>query len=329
MGPGRTPLGRLALMSSLVAVWSTLGAALVVGCGGGDEDRPRSAVIGLDFTPNAVHAPIYIAVRKGYDRKHGIKLRIRPPGSSPDSLKLLASGRADVAVLDIHDLGLARQRGADVVAVAALVQRPLAAIIAQPDVHRPRELEGRTVGVSGLPSDPAVLRAVVEGNGGNYEKVRQVTIGFAAVPNLIQKKIDAVPAFWNAEGVILRQRGVPTREFRVDDFGAPPYPEVVLFTTRTTLETRRRMVQDVVRALRDGTESVLAHPGPAIREIARAGGADEELVRAQLDAVRPVLSPRLSLNRRALERWADFDKRFGILQHRLDVQRAFAFDLIE
>jgi putative hydroxymethylpyrimidine transport system substrate-binding protein len=203
-------------------VWSTLGAAPVVGGGGGDEDRLRSAVIGLDFTPNAVHAPIYIAVRKGYDRKHGIKLRIRPPGSSPDSLKLLASGRADVAVLDIHDLGLARQRGADVVAVAALVQRPLAAIIAQPDVHRPRQLEGRTVGVSGLPSDPAVLRAVVEGDGGNYDKVRQVTIGFAAVPNLIQKKIDAVPAFWNAEGVILRQRGVPTREFRVADFGAPP-----------------------------------------------------------------------------------------------------------
>jgi putative hydroxymethylpyrimidine transport system substrate-binding protein len=113
-------------------VWSTLGAAPVVGGGGGDEDRLRSAVIGLDFTPNAVHAPIYIAVRKGYDRKHGIRLPIRPPGSSPGSLKLLASGRADVAVLHIHDLGLARQRGADVVAVAALVQRPLAAIIAHP-----------------------------------------------------------------------------------------------------------------------------------------------------------------------------------------------------
>jgi ABC-type nitrate/sulfonate/bicarbonate transport system substrate-binding protein len=92
--------------------------------------------------------------------------------------------------------------------VAALVQRPLAAIITQPDTRRPRELEGRTVGVSGLRSDPAVLRAVVEGDGGDYEEVRQVTIGFAAVPNLIQKKIDAVPAFWNAEGVILRQRGV-------------------------------------------------------------------------------------------------------------------------
>jgi len=60
-----------------------------------------------------------------------------PPGSSPDSLKLLASGRADVAVLDIHDLGLARERGADVVAGAVLVQRPLAAIIARGDIARP------------------------------------------------------------------------------------------------------------------------------------------------------------------------------------------------
>jgi NitT/TauT family transport system substrate-binding protein/putative hydroxymethylpyrimidine transport system substrate-binding protein len=310
---------------------SVVGASLVAGCGGdsGGSDQLRSAVIGLDFTPNAVHAPIYMAVRNGYDRKHGVRLRIRPPGSSPDSLKLLASGRADVAVLDIHDLGLARERGADVVAVAALVQRPLAAIIAQSNVRRPRELEGRTVGVSGLPSDPAVLRAVVEGDGGDYEKIRQVTIGFAAVPNLIQKKIDAVPAFWNAEGVILHQRGVPIREFRVDDYGAPPYPEVVLFTTRETLQTRRRMVEGVVRAVRDGVKSVLADRESAIREISRAGGADEELVRAQLKAVAPILRPPLRLNRDVLERWADFDKRFGILRHRPNVDRAFAFDLEE
>ena len=332
MGAGRTPLARLALLTSLPVVSvSVLGAALAGGCGGNSDKEAQlpSAVIGLDFTPNAVHAPIYTAVRNGYDRKHGVRLRIRPPGSSPDSLKLLASGRAELAVLDIHDLGLARERGADVVAVAALVQRPLAAIITQSDIHRPRELEGRTVGVSGLPSDPAVLRAVVEGDGGDYEKVRQVTIGFAAVPNLIHKKIDAVPAFWNAEGVILRQRGVPIREFRVDDYGAPPYPEVVLLTTRATLQKRRRMVQGVVRALIDGTESVLADPQPAIREIARASGADEELVRAQLEAVAPILRPPLRLNRGVLERWADFDSRFGILGHRPDVERAFTFDLAE
>jgi putative hydroxymethylpyrimidine transport system substrate-binding protein len=317
---------------ALAALLSVIAAALTLGCGGDAEQgggELRSAVIGLDFTPNAVHAPIYAAVREGFDRDHGINLRIRPPGSSPDSLKLLSSGRADLAVLDIHDLGLARERGADVVAVAALVQRPLAAIIARPGINRPRDLEGRRVGVSGLPSDPAVLRAVVEGDGGDYDKIRQVTIGFAAVPNLIARRIDAVPAFWNAEGVVLRQRGVPVREFRVDDFGAPRYPEVVLFTTRDTLEERRPMVEGVVQALRDGTRSVLADPEPAIREVARAGGADEGLVRAQLKAVRPLLDPSLALHRAVLERWADFDKRFGILPRRPDVERAFVFDLTD
>jgi putative hydroxymethylpyrimidine transport system substrate-binding protein len=321
-GPDTPPV-RVALV--LLAV---LLSALAAGCGGGAEKgAPRPVVIGLDFTPNAVHAPIYTAVRKGYDRAHGVRIRIRPPGSSPDSLKLLSSGRADLAVLDIHDLGLARERGADVVAVAALVQRPLAAIIAQPSIRRPRDLEGKRVGVSGLPSDPALLRAVVENDGGDYSKVKQTTIGFAAVPNLIEKKIDAVPAFWNAEGVTLKQRGVHTREFRVDDFGAPRYPEVVLFATGKTVHQRPGMVKAVVAALKDGTESVLSDPGPAVREIARAGGTDEQLVRAQLEAVAPALRPAMRLDRAAIERWADFDKRYGILKRRLDVQHAFVFGL--
>ncbi len=50
---------------------------------------------------------------------------------------------------------------------AALVGKPLAALVAQPDVRRPRDLEGRTVGVSGLPSDPAFVKAIVTDDGGD------------------------------------------------------------------------------------------------------------------------------------------------------------------
>lgn len=281
--------------------------------------------LALDFTPNAVHAPIYAAAREGFDRRHGVRIRIRPPGSAPDSLKLLASGKADVAVLDIHDLGLARERGADVVGVGALVQRPLAAIIARAGIRRPRDLEGKRVGVSGLPSDPAVLRAVMDHDGGDVRRVRQVTIGFAAVPSLIEGKVDAVPAFWNAEGVVLHRRGVPIREFRVDAYGAPRYPEVVLFTTRRILRRKPREIRGVVAAVADGVRSVLAHPGPAVRDIERASGADEGLVRAQLRAVAPAFRPPLMLDRSALEGWARWDARFGILERKPDVDRAFAF----
>ena len=81
-------------------------------------------------------------MRTGRDRAHGISLRIRQPGAGPDALKLVASGRIDLGVLDIHDLAIARQQGVDLVGVAALVGRPLAALVARGDVRRPRDLEG-------------------------------------------------------------------------------------------------------------------------------------------------------------------------------------------
>ena len=307
-----------------------LAAALVLaGCGGGGGGggKTQRVVIALDFTPNAVHAPIYTARREGLDRREGVRLEIRTPGSAPDGLKLVASGKADVGVLDIHDLGLARERGSDVVGIAALVQRPLAAIVATDDVRRPRDLEGRRVGVSGLPSDVAVLRSVLDGDGGRLSKLHLVTIGFASVPNLIQRKVAAVPVFWNVEGVALRHRGVRTREFRVDDYGAPRYPEVVLFTSRRTLERRRGAVEAVLRAVRAGVDATLRDPAGAARQIAAVGGGELGLVRAQVAAVAPTLRPPLRLDRAVLNRWADFDVRFGVLRKRPDVDRMFAFDL--
>lgn len=288
--------------------------ACLPGCsgdGGGSGSEPGT--LALDFQPNAVHAGIYAS-----------DLRIRVPAASTDSLKLLAAGRADMSVVDIHDLGLAHEAGSDVVGVGALVQRPLAAVIARgADLRRPRDLEGRRVGVTGLPSDEAVLRAVVENDGGDYDRVDSISVGFSAVPSLIAGRVDAVVSFWNAEGVALRERGVSTREFRVDDYGAPRYPELVLVVTRGTLEEREALVDDMLDAIAGGTETALRDRGATVDELVRASGADEPLVRAQLEAVAPALRPPVRLDRAALTGWARFDERFGILREAPDVDRAF------
>src|SRR6185503_3639294 len=117
----------------------------------------------LDFTPNAVHAGIFSAVRRHYDTAEGVRLNVRAPASGTDATKLLLAGRTQFAVLDLHDLAIARERGRDLVAVMALVQQPLASVLAQPGIRTPRQLEGRRVGVTGLPSDDAVLKSVVAG----------------------------------------------------------------------------------------------------------------------------------------------------------------------
>jgi putative hydroxymethylpyrimidine transport system substrate-binding protein len=305
-------------------------AALLAGCGSSHHAKtaptsPVSLTLALDFTPNAVHAPIYAAVREGLDRKNGIRLHIQTPGQSPDSLKDVLTGSADLGILDIQDLGLAVDKGEDVVAVAALVQRPLAAIIALPQIHRPKDLEGQRVGVSGLPSDPAFLRAVMGADGGDFAKVHTVTIGFAAVQSLISKRIVAVPAFWNAEGVALHAKGVPVREFRVDDYGAPRFPEVVLVTKRATLRREPRAVQAAVRAIAGGMGAVERDPGAAAADIAKASGSPLALVRAQLAAVTPIYGT--SLDPKVLRDWAAWDAQTGLLPRAPDVSRAFAVSM--
>jgi NitT/TauT family transport system substrate-binding protein/putative hydroxymethylpyrimidine transport system substrate-binding protein len=277
----------------------------------------------LDFTPNAAHAGIYAAVAGHRDRDHGVRLTIRQPTASSDSLKLLAVGRADLAVADIHDLGLARERGEDLVGVGALVQRPLASVIAGPKITRPRQLEGKRVGVTGVPSDNAVLRAVVQGDGGDPRRVQTITIGFSAVPSLLAGKVAAATAFWNVEGVVLRRRGLATHEFRVDSFGAPRYPELVLVARRETVDREAGVLKDTLAALADGTRDALAHRPAAVRRVAAAAQAPPDLIAAELDAIAPALSPPIRLDPRVLASWAAFDARLGILKRPPKVSRAF------
>jgi NitT/TauT family transport system substrate-binding protein/putative hydroxymethylpyrimidine transport system substrate-binding protein len=172
------------------------------------------------------------------------------------------------------------------------------------------------------------VRAIVEHDGGEFDRVKQVTIGFNAVSRLLTKRVDAAPAFWNAEGVALKARGMTAREFRVEDYGAPPYPEVVLITSRATLEEDPVRIANALGAIATGLEATRERPDEAVKVIAAAAETDDtEMVRAQLDAVLPIFADDLRLDRAVLEQWADFDERIGLVEERPDVAQAFDFSL--
>ncbi len=259
-------------VSALLA--AVLAAGLASGCGddGAEPGAPESAGSGeaadlvLDFQPNAVHTGLYAALEEGGFADEGIELEVREPSSSADGARLLEAGRADFAILDINDFGLARERGLRPVAVAAIVQRPLAAVIAGEGIEAPADLDGRAVGVTGVPSDDAVLDTVLASAGLGPDAVDRRTIGFQSVPLLAAGRIDAATAFWNAEGVALRQQGVPVREFRVDALGAPRFPELVLAAGPRAVAPGpdRERTCGVVRALESGYDDLDREPSAAL-----------------------------------------------------------------
>jgi putative hydroxymethylpyrimidine transport system substrate-binding protein len=299
----------------------------LAGCGGNGAEpgAPKGASVVLDFTPNAVHSGIYAAQAQGFYRDAGVDLKIHQPGESTDAPKLLAAGRTDFAILDIHDLGIARERGLDLVGLMPIVQRPLAAVIARGvgPIHSPRQLEGQTVGVTGLPSDEAVVDSEVSADGGNPDNVHEVTIGFNAISSLAAAKVDAATGFWNAEGVELQRQGVPIRIFKVNRYGAPPYPELILTTSGHTLKDDPGLVSSVVDATRRGYEFTESHPTQALSDLLAGDPAlDRADQQAQLRVLLPDLHPD-PFDPAILHKWAAWDLEHGLLERPLDVNAAF------
>ena len=274
----------------VVALLAAVVAAALAGCGddGAEPGASSEATLVLDFTPNAVHAGLYAALERGWFEDAGVALEIRAPGESTDAPKLLEAGRTEFAVLDINDWGIARGRGLDLVPVAALVQVPLAAVIAgdRDAVRRPRDLEGLTVGVTGLPSDDAVLDRVVEDDGGDPGEVDRTTIGFDSVAALSAGRVDAATAFWNAEGVALRELGVPTREFRVGEATGEPFPELIVVASQELVDSEPGLVEALQTGVARGYTLASDDPEAALDELLSAEpGLEPDVQGSQMDAL--------------------------------------------
>jgi ABC-type nitrate/sulfonate/bicarbonate transport system substrate-binding protein len=304
-------------------------AAGIAGCGGGGAEpgASREATVVLDFQPNAAHVGIYAALGRELYEQQGVEVDVREPSASTDGPKLLHAGRAEFAILDIHDLGLARERGLDVVGIAPIVDRPLAAVIAadRNAVLRPRDLEGETVGVTGLPSDDAVLDSVLSADGVDPAAVGRVTIGFQAVSALAAGKVSAATGFWNAEGVTLRRMGVPIREFRVDEYGAPRYPELVLCTTSGLIRNDPALVRAMVAGTERGYAVSAERPEEALGDLLEQNpGLDRAEQAAELGALdRAHAWGAAGFQPKALRAWGRWDVAHGILDSMPDLRSAF------
>jgi putative hydroxymethylpyrimidine transport system substrate-binding protein len=304
----------------------------VAGCGGSGAEpgAPKGATVVLDFSPNPVHSGIYAAQAEGFYEDAGIDLHVQVPGESTDAPKLLTAGRTQFAILDITDLGLADEEGLELVGLMPIVQEPLAAILAlrEGPVKRPRDMDGAQVGVTGLPSDTAVVESEVEADGGDPRGVDEVTIGFNAVASLAAGKVDASTGFWNDEAVEARRKGIPLRVFKVDEYGAPTYPELILTTTRKELEAEPSLVANMVAATRRGYNFAEAEPGQAITDLVEANPALEKADQeAQMKVLLPALKP-LPFKEPVLAEWSTWASGHGLLPKPMSTaELAKTFDL--
>jgi putative hydroxymethylpyrimidine transport system substrate-binding protein len=278
---------------------------LVAGCGEKSEPDPATAGASgkaapfrlmLDYLPNADHAGIYAAQETGAYKRAGLDVSLTPPPDPSAPLKLLAAGKADLAISYEPELLLARDQGADLVAVGALVQKPLTALMAltKAGVRTPRDLRGKRVGTAGIPYQSAYLKTILKTAGVDPGSVKETNVGFNLVPAMVSGKVDAtLGAFWNIEGVDLARRRRKPIIQRMERLGVPDYAELVFVARRRALnQDGAKLVRRFIQATARGHLALKADPQVGVKGLLRAEpGLDRELQEAQIRATLPAFFP--------------------------------------
>ena len=261
---------------------------------GGSEREPFSLT--LDFYPNPDHAGIYMAQKLGYFEEAGLDVSIDAPSDPAAPVKQVAAGRTDLAISYEPEVALAREQGLDVVAVGALVNRPLTSLIwlKEARIKGVGDLKGKTIATAGIPYQDAFLKTILARVKLTPEDVKSVNVGFGLLPALVGGSAQAMlGGYSNVEGVDLRERGKAPVVTPVDKLGVPTYDELVFVANRNALEEDPQKFRLFLAALQRGTAAAVAQPGAATKAITEANpDLEPKLAAAEVKATLPLLGAR-------------------------------------
>ena len=215
----------------------------------------------LDWFLNPDHAPLIVALEKGYFADAGLEVELIEPADPNDPPKLVAAGKAQVAVSYQPQLHIHAAAGLPLVRIATLVATPLTTLMVLDDspIKTVADLKGKRVGFSVGGFEDAILRAMLAPHGLALDDLTLINVNFALSPALLSGQVDAViGAYRNFELNQLAIEGHKGRAFYVEEEGVPSYDELILIASRNELNDPR--LPKLVHALERGVQYLINHP---------------------------------------------------------------------
>jgi putative hydroxymethylpyrimidine transport system substrate-binding protein len=215
----------------------------------------------LDWFVNPDHAPIIIADKRGYFADQELEVEIIAPADPNDPPKLVAAGKADIAISYQPQLHIQKDQGLPLVRIGTLVATPLNSLVALADgpIRSIEDLKGRKVGFSVGGFEDALLGAMLADHGLSLDDIELVNVNFALSPALLSGQVDAViGAFRNFELNQLELQGSPGRAFYPEEHGVPAYDELIFIANSAKLDDPR--LPRFLDAIEAGTLYLLNHP---------------------------------------------------------------------
>jgi len=215
----------------------------------------------LDWFVNPDHATLIVAQELGFFADAGLEIEMIEPADPNDPPKLVAAGKADLAVSYQPQLHIQAAEGLPLTRVATLVATPLNTLLVLKDgpIQEIADLKGGKVGFSVGGFEDALLGAMLEKHGLSLKDVELINVNFSLSPSLISGQVDAViGAYRNFELNQMDIVGKPGKAFYVEEEGVPGYDELIVVANRENASSPA--IAKFVEVLERSIQFVINHP---------------------------------------------------------------------
>jgi len=252
-------------------------------CGGRKKSADHIRVV-LDWTPNTNHTGLYVAREKGWFAEEGLTVEITQPPEE-GALILVGSGVAQFGVdtQEVIGPGIAKEHDAvPATTVAAIISHNTTGILslAKHNIKRPRDLMGKRYEYWETPMVWALIKEIVENDGGRFEDVIMVPNYSTDPITALQTDMDAIWIYYAWEGLEAQALGLETNYIDLRELG-PQFDFYTMIITANTdwLKKNPETAKKFMRAVSRGYNFAIENPVEAGEILLKcAPELDRELV---------------------------------------------------
>ena len=255
------------MLCALLALVMLLG---LTACGAAKpgSDAPTKITFVLDWTPNTNHTGLYVALEKGWFEEAGLNVEVvQPPEGGAEML--VGSGKAQfgVSFQDSMAPAIIGDNALPITAVAAVIQHNTSGIVSRKGegMDAPKGLEGKQYATWDSPVELAMMEAVVDADGGDFDKVTLIPSTVTDEVSALQSKsVDAIWIFYAWAGIACEVAGLETDYFAFSDIEPVfDYYTPVIISNNEFLKNQPEAAKAFLAALAKGYEYAIENPADA------------------------------------------------------------------
>lgn len=335
-------------MKKFIAIFMMISIVMtgLVGCGTsstGDQKGKEVAkelekiTVILDWVPNTNHTGMYTAIEKRYYEEEGLEVEIVQP-TAGGSADLIAAKQGEFGISYQEQVAYARtaENPLPVKAIAAIIQHNTSGFASpkEKEIVSPKDFEGKSYGGWGSPMEEAILKAMMDKDGGDFDKLEMVVTGEVDFFSSVENHVDFQWIYYGWDGVAAELKDYDLNFILLQDVHESlDFYTPVIIAHDELLETNPQLAERFLRATTKGYEYAIENPEDAAKDLLKyVPELEEEMVIAsqkylakeyQADAKRWG-----EMKKEVWQRYSAWMYQQGLLEKELDIESAFTNEFL-